>query len=70
MSSNITIEIPAQEAQSIMQMIDAFNANVRRMAEDAPRRDAEIDRLDRETKEAMDDIWRTIENVEKSLRSN
>lgn len=66
MSKNLILEIPETEAGEIEAVLDVMNATLQRMEEESPRRHAEMERLTREGREIMRDVWATIEHVEKT----
>ena len=62
-----TLEIPEPEVAQLEALLDNIIATTRRIAEEAPRRDAEIERLTEEGRAVMQNVWATIEHVEKTL---
>ena len=67
MSKNVILEIPETESHRFEALLDALNASLHRIAQEAPRREAEYERLKAEGQAAMSDMWATIEHVEKTL---
>ena len=67
MSKNVILEITETESHRFEALIDALKDSLHRIAQEAPRREAEYERLKAEGQAAMSDMWATIEHVEKTL---
>ncbi len=67
MSKNLILEIPETDASAVEALLDDLNQTLRRIEQEAPRRDAEHERLQAEGRVIMQDVWKTIEHVEKTL---
>lgn len=67
MSKNLILEIPETDAAAVEALLDELNETLRRIEQEAPGRDAEHERLQAEGRVIMQDVWKTIEHVEKTL---